>query len=91
MIAAPSPSYLPYKSVAAALIFCLFFGPVGLLYASFWGGLSFIVLGAVIVHGKLFSLLVFLWVICCIWAVAAANSYNKKIWQRCLIQSAAPQ
>lgn len=30
---------LPYKSVAAALLFSVILGPVGLLYASFWGGL----------------------------------------------------
>ena len=31
------PERLPYKSVAIALLFCVFLGPVGLLYATCWG------------------------------------------------------
>lgn len=69
----------PYKSVAGALLFSVVLGPVGLLYASFWGGLTMLVVGLVIISSKLiFPILVF-WVLCCIWSVAAVETYNKKI------------
>lgn len=72
-------STLPYKSVAVALLFSVFLGPVGLLYASFWGGLLMIPLGIVVVSSRFFFPILFLWLICCIWSVGATEFYNRKI------------
>lgn len=69
----------PYKSVAAALLFSVILGPVGLLYASFWGGFAMIVVAIVVVNSKLFFPTLMLWIICCIWSVGAVESYNRKI------------
>ena len=69
----------PYKSVAAALLFSVILGPVGLLYASFWGGL-FMIAFMIFVMSNHFYFVAFLsWLICCIWSVGAVESYNKKI------------
>lgn len=73
-----SPS-LPYKSLAGALLFTVVLGPVGLLYATFWGGLAMIILGIAVITSKLFFPILIFWVTCCVWAVAAVESYNKKI------------
>lgn len=72
---------LPYKSVAAALIFCILFGPVGLLYATFWGGFAMIFIGMIVINAKLIFPIILLWVFCCIWAVGAVESHNKKLFQ----------
>ena len=77
-----SPSFtssLPYKSIAIALLFSVIFGPVGLLYASFWGGFSMILVGIVVISNKFFFPILLLWLICCIWSVGAVEAYNKKI------------
>jgi hypothetical protein len=70
---------LPYKSVAGALLLCAVLGPVGLLYASFWGGFVMIFLGLVVVCSKLLFPIILFWVICCIWGVRAVEVYNRKI------------
>jgi hypothetical protein len=69
----------PFKSVAGALIFAALLGPVGLLYASFWGGFWLILLGIVVVSSKMLFPVALLWLICCIWAVSAVERHNKKI------------
>jgi hypothetical protein len=74
-----SPPCLPYKSVAGALLFSAILGPVGLLYASFWGGFTMIVVGIVVVSNKYIFPIILLWIICCIWSVGAVESYNRKI------------
>lgn len=71
-------SVLPYKSVALALVFAVLLGPVGLLYASFWGGFTMIVLAVVMASGKYFFLMFMVWVGSCIWAVGAVEKYNRK-------------
>lgn len=73
------PSHSPYKSVAAALLFSVFLGPIGLLYASFWGGCSMIVLAFIVVSSKFIFPIILLWIICCIWSVGAVESYNKRL------------
>lgn len=70
---------LPYKSVAGALLFSAILGPVGLLYASFWGGLAMIILSIIIVSGKFFFVALLLWLTCCVWSVGAVEAYNKKL------------
>ena len=71
---------LPYKSVAAALLFAAILGPVGLLYSSFWGGFLMILVGAVVLSGKQIVPVMLVWVISCVWAVKATDQYNKKIF-----------
>ena len=82
--------FFPYKSVSTALIFSVLLGPVGLLYASFWGGLIMIILGFIIVSaGKYIVSLILLWLICSIWSVRAVENYNLKIFQRLSAHQAA--
>lgn len=79
MTTAQLSTALPYKSVAAALLFTVILGPIGLLYASFWGGFIMIALGLFLLPGKLFLPLGLIWLICCIWSVGAVEAYNKRI------------
>ncbi len=72
---------LPLKSVAVALLFSVFLGPVGLLYASMTGGIVMIVLGLYVFHENLMGLFILVWLISCILSVASANRFNKKIVQ----------
>lgn len=71
---------LPYKSLAGALLFSVILGPVGLLYASFWGGLTMIAIGIVVISSKFIFPIILLWIICCIWSVGAVESYNRKVF-----------
>jgi ABC-type multidrug transport system permease subunit len=70
---------LPLKSVAGALLFSVFLGPVGLLYASSFGGTLFIVFGFIFVCMKMYVICLFIWLGSCIWSVIATNRYNKKV------------
>lgn len=72
----------PCKSVAIALLFSVVLGPVGLLYASFWGGFAMIVMGVVVFSSKLFVPIILFWISCSIWSVGAVESYNKKILRK---------
>lgn len=78
-----NPLRPPFKSVAGALLFTAVLGPVGLLYASFWGGFWMILLGIIVVSSKMMFPNILLWLVCCIWGVAAVERHNKKI---CLMQ-----
>lgn len=69
----------PLKSIAITLLFAVFLGPVGLLYASLTGGIIMIILGFIVVSVKYIVPIVLVWLISCIWSVAAANRYNNKI------------
>jgi hypothetical protein len=79
MISTQAAFGLPYKSVAGALLFSVILGPVGLLYASFWGGVLLIVLSVFVLINKFFFVGLLIWLSCCIWSVGAVESYNKKI------------
>ena len=70
---------LPFKNLAGALLFCVFLGPVGLLYASSVGGISMIVVGFITACCKLPIPCILVWLGCCIWSVVAVNRYNKKV------------
>lgn len=70
---------LPFKSVGVALILSVVLGPVGLLYASFWGGITMILVALVVLCNKFTVPVILTWVICCIWAVGATNQYNRKL------------
>ena len=70
---------LPFKNLAGALLFCVFLGPVGLLYASTWGGILMIMLGFIVISAKLIVPIMMVWIGSCIWGVIATNRYNQKI------------
>ena len=71
--------FLPLKSVAGALLFSLFLGPIGLLYASTLGGVVMLALGILIIPTKLPVPIALVWIFSCIWSVMATNRYNKKM------------
>ncbi len=79
-----TPTHLPYKSIAVALLFSVILGPVGVLYASFWGGVCLVIVGIVVVSCQLFFPIILLWLLSCICSVRAAEQYNKKILQQTL-------
>lgn len=70
---------LPFKNLAVSLLFSIFLGPVGLLYASTLGGTIMIVLGFIGVCLGQFVTVSIIWLFSCIWSVAATNRYNRKI------------
>ncbi len=74
--------YLPLKSVAVSLIFCVLLGPLGVLYSSIVGGVILILAALLIVKSKLFVLLILVWLVSCVWGVIATNYYNEKIVNR---------
>ena len=73
------PTMLPFRSLAAALLFCVFLGPVGLLYSSLTGGVILIVLALLVLRAKAFALLGILWLIACVWGVFATHYFNRRI------------
>lgn len=72
-------SLLPFKSAAVALLFTVLLGPVGLLYATFWGGFFMIFIGLVVLSSKMFFPILLFWVACCVWGVGAAESFNRNL------------
>lgn len=70
---------LPPKNIASALLFAVFLGPVGLLYSSFRGGFFMTVLGVIVVCSKLPFPIILVWLSSCIWAVGAAEKYNRDL------------
>lgn len=66
------------KSIAVALLFAVLLGPVGLLYASFWGGFIMIVIGIVAACNKALVACLLIWIGSCVWSVGAAERYNQK-------------
>lgn len=72
-------SHLPFKNLAGALLFTIFLGPLGLLYASSLGGIIMIILGFITACSKLIVPNIFVWIGSSIWSVLATNRYNKKI------------
>jgi hypothetical protein len=74
-----TPKALPFKSVAGALLFCAILGPVGVLYSSVIGGIVMIIIGLLVLRAKLMGPILIVWLISCVWGVAAANRYNDKL------------
>jgi hypothetical protein len=67
------------KSMVAAILLSLIFGPLGLLYASVTGGIVMLLVSIVVGLFTLgFGLLV-TFPICIIWAVVATNKYNENV------------
>ena len=77
-----SPPHMPFKSVGVALMFSVVLGPVGLLYASVWGGLLMIIISICVISNHLYFITLLVWLISCIWSVAKVEAYNKKIMTR---------
>lgn len=76
----PSPPIvLPFKSPAIALLLSAILGPIGLLYASFWGGIFMIIIGIIVISSKLFFPTFLVWIVACVWATGAVQSYNQKL------------
>lgn len=76
------PLVLPFKSVAAALLFTVVFGPVGLLYSSFWGGFLMIFVMLVVANSLLWLPILLTWIVCCIWGVAAVEAHNRSLIEK---------
>ncbi|MCB0077952.1 MAG: hypothetical protein KDD73_11115 [Anaerolineales bacterium] len=76
------------KNVGIAIILTVFFGPLGMLYATIPGGIFMGLIGlaaillAFVTHG--FSLLLFclIWPLSMMWAALAAHSFNQKALKR---------
>lgn len=73
---------LPYKSVAGALLFTVFLGPIGLLYASSFGGIIMIILGLITLSAKFPIPILLVWIGSSIWSVLSTNRYNKKCFKK---------
>lgn len=67
------------KNVGLALGLALFFGPLGMLYATVPGGLIMIVLSLVVALFTAGFGLILTWPVCIFWAYAATKSFNAKI------------
>ncbi len=78
---ANQPIVPPFKSIAGALLFSVLLGPVGLLYSSYWGGFFMIFVTIMVVNSEQMFLILLAWLVCAIWSVGAAESYNRKIIQ----------
>ncbi len=76
---------LPFKNLAGALLFSVFLGPIGLLYASSVGGVTMIILGFIVGCSKLIVPIIMVWLICCIWSVLAVNRYNRRVLSAMLV------
>ncbi|GEM_PF-1226652 len=72
-----------YKSSALALIFSVILGPVGLLYASFWGGIFMIVVAIIVINNAAIFPIILCWLISIVWAVGAAEYHNRKLFKHC--------
>ena len=69
------------KSTGVALLLSLFFGPLGLLYASVSGGIIMLVVSLFVGFVTLGIGLIVTNIICVIWAVIAVQNHNKKSTQ----------
>lgn len=72
---------VPYKSVAAALVLAVLFGPIGVFYSSFIGGIIMSIFGLISI-GTMASMksplpMATVWLIGIVWAMAAVRVYNR--------------
>lgn len=67
------------KSMVAAILLSLFFGPLGLFYATIKGGVIMLVLSIVLLFFTFGFSLFFMWIPCVIWAYIAVDKYNKEL------------
>jgi len=82
------PGYIfvnPYKNLWAVILLTLFFGPIGLLYATFIGSICMLIVTAILFFIPLKGsglLIILLWIICIYWGAYSVNRYNKKLMQQ---------
>ena len=77
---AVTQSRVPFKSSAIALLMAAILGPVGLLYASVWGGVVMFML-LFFAYANAFHFIAFLlWFSCCVWAAVATERYNQSLY-----------
>jgi len=67
------------KSVGTSALLAFLFGPLGLFYSTVTGGLVMLVVSFVVGFFTLGFGLLITWPACIVWAIIAANSYNKKL------------
>lgn len=70
------------KSVGVAFILAFFFGPLGLLYSSVVGGIVMLILMIPLIILTAGIALIFINLICCVWAVVASNQANEALHNR---------
>jgi hypothetical protein len=74
-------TFLPFKNLAASLLFSVFLGPIGLLYSTSRGGIIMSLIAFVVLSSRLPVPIMLMWVSCCIWSVIATNRYNNKLME----------
>ncbi len=74
----PPYVYYPRKSVAAAIVLTIFFGPLGMFYSTTEGALIM----CVVTFFSMFTGigLLIAWPACVIWGAMAAENYNARMW-----------
>lgn len=77
---------MPFRSVAAALLLAIVFGPIGLFYASLIGGVvmtafALVAVGTVMKMGSLLPIAT-LWLVSILWAMIAVRYYNHQLLKR---------
>lgn len=70
---------LPLKSVGVALLYTVLLGPLGLLYASIRGSVIMLLLALIVMSSHFWFLTLLVWIISCVWGVAAVESFNRKV------------
>jgi len=66
------------KSVLAAVLLTLFFGPLGMFYSTIIGGIVMLILSILVAIFTLGIGFLITWPVCIIWAVISTNKHNKK-------------
>lgn len=67
------------KSVGIGLLLTFLFGPIGMLYATVWGGLLMMMVNLILGFATFGIGLFFTWPIQLIWVTLSIRSYNKKL------------
>ena len=64
-------------SLKLAVLLAVLFGPLGLFYSTFWGGLFMTFVCMVVGVGTVGVGLLFAWPVCILWAYVAASSHPR--------------
>lgn len=67
------------KSIGVALLLTFLFGPIGMLYATVWGGLIMLFVNLLVGIVTLGFGLFLTWPIQLVWVALAVRSYNNKL------------
>lgn len=70
---------MPYKNLGIALLFSIFFGPLGLLYSTVRGGAIMLLVAFIVISSRFPVPIILMWISCCIWSVMATNRYNNQL------------